>query len=94
MCIARYFQCFFLPDLSKKESIRIALKQLGIDPSATTAIYVGDTMKDAECATHAGCRFIGVGYGFEDLTWPGFPHAVADSVNALEQMLRSAANID
>lgn len=78
---------------SKKDSIRNALNVIGVDPETTPCIYVGDTIKDAECATHAKCRFVGVNYGFEDLSWPGLPYSVASSVQELEGILRSAANI-
>lgn len=41
----------------------MALSTLG----AETAVYVGDTDKDRDDAMGAGCEFVGVSYGFEDL---------------------------
>lgn len=50
---------------SKVDSIAEALGLLSV--SADQALYVGDTLKDCECAMANGVRFVGAGYGFEDL---------------------------
>ena len=70
---------------SKMDAIPRALKDMGVDPDETPVVYVGDTRKDAECAVSSGCKFIGVNYGFEDLSDVSFP--VASTVSDLEERL-------
>ena len=74
---------------SKKDSIRLAMKMMSVDVKGTQVLYIGDTKKDAECALDAGCQFIGVNYGFEDLQASldvsKFP--VALTVGSLEETL-------
>ena len=62
---------------------------MSVDVKDTQVLYIGDTKKDAECALDAGCQFIGVNYGFEDLQASldvsKFP--VALTVGSLEETL-------
>ena len=70
---------------SKKDSIKSALAALAIDPAETPVVYVGDTARDAECAAHAGCEFVGVNYGFEELA--SLPHPLVTTVTELAELL-------
>jgi len=65
--------------ISKTDSIARALERLGID--ASEAVYVGDTLKDHDCAQANGVSFIGANYGFEDLVSKGLNSPVVDSIS-------------
>lgn len=65
--LAKYFDAIVGIDqsesLSKADTIKISLERTGI-VNAADSILIGDTIYDADGSLEAGCKFIGVLYGF------------------------------
>ena len=85
----------------KVTAIANLLKDLQIAPS--NAVYIGDTVKDWRSASDNCVRFIGVDYGFEDLTaaarseeGEALPRhvGIAARPSALLELIKSALSLD
>jgi phosphoglycolate phosphatase len=81
--------------LRKQDIIRLTLSDMGLD-DPSQAIYIGDTVSDAQSAESAGMDFMAVtyGFGFGPLTGlEGVPHiAAARDATEIAAFLSGAKN--
>jgi phosphoglycolate phosphatase-like HAD superfamily hydrolase len=82
-----FFLDSFAPSATKAWCLGEGARRLGVPPGA--CIYVGDQPDDVRACAEAGCRFVGVAYGWGIVNADaGFP--VARSVAALQNILLPA----
>jgi phosphoglycolate phosphatase len=88
---------------SKQDAIADCLRRMGLDSAgagagagageggagvgAPAVVYVGDTAKDCACARANGLAFVGVDFGFEELSTAGLACPVARTMEGLGEML-------
>ena len=85
--------------LSKQDAIGACLRKMGLGEPGSEAVrraalYVGDTEKDCASARANGLDFVGVDFGFEQLSTAGLGCPVAHDVGELTTMLAAWRNGD